>query len=433
LRFLPPPVNIPPGDPIAARILSRNQGGHMGSAVPRRIRCALILLAVCVIGGSTAQATRADSGQPSATPSSSYSRVCNAPQPGEAACLALRRNQAPIASLPAGLSPAAAAAAVSGYGPADLVSAYNLPTSQGAGKLVAIVDAYDDPNVASDLATYRSQFGLPACTTANGCFRKINQNGGTTPPAANSGWAGEIALDVEMVSATCPLCKILLVEATSPTIANLGTAVNQAVAQGAVVVSNSYGGPESSSDPSTVSSYYNHPGVAITVSSGDDGYGVEFPASSPYVTAVGGTSLSRSSNARGWSETAWNGAGSGCSSYEAKPSFQTDSGCSRRTVADVSAIADPNTGIAMYGPVTSRRSGWMVFGGTSVAAPLIAGIYGVHGGTANFGADPYSHATSLNDVTAGSNGNCGGTYLCTGAVGYDGPSGLGTPIGTTAF
>jgi subtilase family serine protease len=219
-------------------------------------------------------------------------------------------------------------ATVGGYGPSDLASAYKLPTSNGAGKTVAIVDAYDDPNAASDLSTYRSQFGLPACTTSSGCFRKVNQNGATSPlPAANSGWAGEIALDIEMVSAACPQCKILLVEASSPTTANLGTAVNTAVSMGAVAVSNSYGGSESSSDPSSSTSYYKHPGVAITVSSGDGGYGVEFPASSPYVTSVGGTSLHTASNSRGWSETAWNGAGSGCSAYEAKPSFQHDSGC----------------------------------------------------------------------------------------------------------
>src|SRR3954451_20290744 len=168
----------------------------MSKAVPRRFRCALILLALCALGGSTAGATRADSG-PSPTPSAAFTRVCDAALlPGEMACLALRRNQAPIAALPSGLSPAAAAAAVFGYGPADLVNAYKLP-SGGAGKTVAIVDAYDDPSAESDLATYRSQFGLPACTTANGCFRKINQNGGTSCPAANSGWAGEIALDIE--------------------------------------------------------------------------------------------------------------------------------------------------------------------------------------------------------------------------------------------
>jgi subtilase family serine protease len=151
------------------------------------------------------------------------------------------------------------------------------------------------------------------------------------------------------------------------------------------------------------------------------------------VTAVGGTSLTKASNTRGWSETAWNGAGSGCSTVYAKPSWQTDALCAKRTVADVSAIADPNTGVAVYGPTTSRRSGWMVFGGTSVASPLIAGIYAVQGGTATYGSDPYSHTSALFDVTSGSNGSCGGTYLCTAGTGYDGPTGLGTPNGTSAF
>src|SRR5262249_18399227 len=145
-------------------------------------------------------------------------------------------------------------------------------------------------------------------TTANGCFRKINQSGGSNPPSANSGWGEEIALDIDMVSAICPQCRILLVEASSASIANLGTAVNQAVAQGAVAVSNSYGGSEGLFESSYDPSYYKPPGVAITASSGDSGYGTSYPAASPYVTSVGGTSLSHASNARGWTETAWSGA-----------------------------------------------------------------------------------------------------------------------------
>ena len=224
-----------------------------------------------------------------------------------------------------GITPAVAP---SGYGPTDLQSAYALPSSSaGSGQTVAIVDAYDDPNAASDLATYRSQYGLPACTTASGCFKKVNQTGGSSLPSADSGWAEEESLDLDMVSAICPNCKILLVEATSASMSDLGTSVNTAVSLGAKYVSNSYGGSESSSDTSYDSSYFNHPGVAITVSSGDDGYGTEYPAASKYVTAVGGTSLSRNSSTRGWGETAWSGAGSGCSSYDAKQSWQTDSGC----------------------------------------------------------------------------------------------------------
>lgn len=329
-------------------------------------------------------------------------------------------------------------AAPSGYGPSDLQSAYALP-SGGSGATVAIIDAYDDPNAESDLATYRSQYGLPACTTANGCFRKVDQNGGTSYPTPDSGWAGEISLDVDMVSAVCPSCHILLVEANQPTMEDLGAAVNRAVTMGAKYVSNSYGGGEDSTDPSSDSAYFNHPGVAITVSSGDSGYGVEYPAASQYVTSVGGTSLSRASNARGWSESVWGsssggqGAGSGCSAYDPKPSWQKDTGCARRTVSDVSAVADPATGLAVYD--SYQAGGWNVYGGTSASAPIIAGVYALAGTPAagSYPASyPYAHASSLYDVTSGANGSCG-TYLCKAGTGYDGPTGLGTPNGTAAF
>lgn len=301
---------------------------------------------------------------------------------------------------------------------------------------MGIVDAYDDPNAESDLGVYRSQFGLAACTTANGCFRKVNQSGGTRYPRANGGWAQEISLDLDMVSAICPNCHILLVEASSNSLSNLGTAVNEAAALGATEISNSYGGGEFSSDTSYDTSYYNHPGIAITASSGDNGYGVEYPAASQYVTAVGGTTLTRASNSRGWSETAWSGTGSGCSAYDPKPSWQTDSGCSKRTVADVSAVADPNTGVSVYDSFSYQgQSGWLVFGGTSVASPIIASVYALAGNaaTVTYGSYPYSHTSSLNDVTSGSNGSCGGSYLCTAGPGYDGPTGLGTPNGSGGF
>ncbi|MFZ0341122.1 MAG: S53 family peptidase [Gaiellaceae bacterium] len=352
-------------------------------------------------------------------------------------CFALRRTTGVVAHVASGTNPAVA---VSGYGPSDLDSAYNVPTTLGSGKTVAIVDAYDDPNAASDLSTYRSNFGLPACTTANGCFKKVNQNGAASPlPAGNTGWASEIMLDLEMVSAICPNCHILLVEANSPTTANLGTAVNTAVAQGAAAVSNSYGGSESSSETSADNSYYKHAGVAIVASSGDSGYGVEYPAASPYVTAVGGTSLTRASNARGWSESVWStssteGAGSGCSAFEPKPSFQTDTGCARRTVADVSADADPATGVAVYDSYGS--GGWTVFGGTSVASPIIGAMYALATSPAPAAfpnSYPYADPSALNDVTTGHTATCSPAYLCTAEVGYDGPTGLGTPNGAAAF
>jgi subtilase family serine protease len=236
-----------------------------------------------------------------------------------------------------------------------------------------------------------------------------------------------------MASAMCPNCKIILVEATSATFGNLAAAENTAAAKGAHVISNSYGGGESGSQ--SFESAYNHAGVAVTASTGDSGYGAQFPATSPHVTAVGGTHLVTASNARGWKETVWSGTGSGCSIVYTKPSWQTDSGCSKRMEADVSADADPNTGVAVYGPTSASHSAWLVFGGTSVAAPLVGGVYGNNGGSVNYGSNPYSHTSALFDITKGANGPCPGkpAYFCNAEVGYDGPTGLGTPNGNTAF
>ncbi|MFF3153083.1 putative Ig domain-containing protein [Streptomyces sp. NPDC057910] len=402
----------------------------------RRAATAALSAAALVTGGliavapSVAAATDSGSSQPA-----NVQRLCAQPdKAGVMSCLALARTDV---RHHLGISPNAAP---SGYGPTDLQSAYALPSSAGAGATVAIVDAQDDPNAESDLATYRSQYGLPACTTANGCFKKVDQNGGTNYPTADSGWAGEISLDVDMVSAVCPQCHILLVEATSANMGDLGAAVNRAVTMGAKYVSNSYGGSEDSTDPSSDASYFNHPGVAITVSSGDSGYGVEYPAASQYVTSVGGTSLSRASNTRGWSESVWGtssggeGAGSGCSAYDPKPSWQKDTGCAKRTVADVSAVADPNTGLAVYD--SYQATGWNVYGGTSASSPIIASVYALAGTPAANtvpASYPYAHTSSLNDVTSGANGSCSPAYLCQAAAGYDGPTGLGTPNGTAAF
>jgi subtilase family serine protease len=362
---------------------------------------------------------------------SAHAAVCPGPSaPGDAHCHArvtVHPDGAPVVNTtPRGLFPA------------DLQSAYATPSATaGDGQLVAIVDAYDNPNAENDLNVYRAQFGMAPCTTANGCFRKVNQNGVEgSYPRGDVGWGQEIDLDIEMVSALCPRCRILLVEASSPTMNNLGTAVNTAVALGATVVSNSYGGSEFSGELAAEQSFFRHPGVAITVSSGDNGFGVEFPAASQFVTAVGGTHLVRASNARGWSETAWNGAGSGCSAFVPKPAWQTDGECANRTVADVSAVADPATGVAVYDSYGRRTSvGWLQFGGTSVAAPLVGAIYALAGnGGGGVGASfSYAHTSGLNDVTSGSNGSCGGSYLCTAGAGFDGPTGLGTPIGTSAF
>ncbi|MFF4060850.1 peptidase S8 [Streptomyces sp. NPDC001668] len=368
---------------------------------------------------------------------------------GELACDSLRVTGGTTAFQKAqragGVTPRAADAATpTGYGPSDLQSAYGLTSASannGSGQTIAIVDAYDDPNAAADLATYRSYYGLPACTVANGCFKKVSQTGSTTSlPTADSGWAEEISLDLDMVSAIAPNAKILLVEAKSATMANLGKAVNEAVTLGAKFVSNSYGGSESSSDTSYDSSYFNHPGVAITVSAGDGGYGAEYPAASRYVTSVGGTALSTSSNSRGWTETVWNtssteGTGSGCSAYDTKPTWQTDTGCTKRMIADVSAVADPATGVSVYDSY-GVTAGWYTFGGTSASSPIIAAVYALAGtpGASDYPAQyPYKHTSSLNDVTSGSNGSCSTTYFCTATSGYDGPTGWGTPKGVGAF
>ncbi|MEU8687257.1 S53 family peptidase [Streptomyces sp. NPDC048665] len=385
-----------------------------------------------------------------------YEKACAAtPKKGFAACNALRvtggttafmEKQAALKGIaPKTVSPNAASDSPTGYGPSDLQSAYGLTSAasaNGSGETVAIVDAYDDPNAATDLATYRSYYGLPSCTTSNGCFKKVSQTGSTTSlPTADSGWAGEESLDLDMVSAVCPNCNILLVEAKSASDANLGTAVNEAVRLGAKFVSNSYGGSESSSDTSYDSSYYNHPGVAITASAGDSAYGAEYPAASQYVTAVGGTALSTDSSSRGWTESVWNtssteGTGSGCSANDPKPSWQTDSGCSTRMIADVSAVADPATGVSVYD--TYQASGWNTYGGTSASSPIIASVYALAGtpGSSDYPAQyPYNAAgtAALNDVTSGSNGTCDTDYFCTAGPGYDGPTGWGTPQGTSAF
>lgn len=404
----------------------------------------VLILAAAVSAAALASAGIA-SGSASASqataPAGPHSQhVCSRAATGYAACDAVLRTDI--------MGKASPAATPSGYGPTDLRSAYNLATASannGAGVTVGIVDAYDDPTAFADVNTYRAQFGEPALascapsavkSSTTPCFAKSNQSGGTSYPKANGGWAQEESLDLDMASALCPKCNILLVEASSSSLTNLGTAVNTAVSLGAAAVSNSYGGSESSSETSTENTYYNHPGVAITASSGDGGYGVEFPAASRYVTAVGGTSLTKASNTRGWTETAWSGAGSGCSADVTKPSWQTDTGCARRAVADVSAVADPNTGVAVYDSTSYQGSkGWLVFGGTSVASPIIGTVYALAGNASsvNYGSYPYSHTSALYDVTSGSNGSCGGTYLCTAGTGYDGPTGLGTPNGTGAF
>ncbi|HEY7114686.1 MAG TPA: hypothetical protein VIA45_17290 [Thermoanaerobaculia bacterium] len=327
-----------------------------------------------------------------------------------------------------------------GYGPADLQDAYKIPIELGAGRTVAIVAAYDDPTIEQDIAVYRAQFGLPPCTVASGCLRKIDQNGGTNLPGvspAGDDWAPIWALSAEMVSAACPNCNILLVEAVDDVSFGLFIAVNAAAAQPDVAaIEVLAGGPSDGKDQTYDSEYFDHPGIAMVTPAGNNGnYGSVpyYPPSSPYVTAVGGTTLVRDGSTRGWSETAWSGSGSGCSRIEPKPAFQTNTACAKRTIGDVAAVADPNTGVAVY---DSRGSGgWAVYGGTEVAASLVAAIYALAApaGPNDYPVSyPYASPSALFDVTSGRNGSCSG-LLCAAGPGYDGPTGLGTPNGIAAF
>lgn len=335
--------------------------------------------------------------------------------------------------------------APSGYGPAQFRGAYGLPSAAPTKQTIAIVDANDDPNIAADLNAYSSQFGLPLCTSANPCFQKVNQSGSASGPfpRTDAGWSLEIALDVEVAHAICPNCKILLVEANSSSLSNLSAAVTTAAKLGATEISNSYGGSEFSSELSaTYAAPYSQPGVAVTVSSGDSGYGsFGFPAALSSVITVGGTTLNLGAGSTYGSETVWNGAGSGCSLYVSAPSWQSFLGAcaGKRGSADVAADADPATGAAVYDSVKYQgRSGWMRVGGTSLSSPLIAGVYALAGGlpTGSTGASAvYGHlgdSSVLHDVTSGSNGSCS-TIMCKGAAGYDGPTGVGTPLGIGAF
>ncbi|MHB2022863.1 MAG: hypothetical protein ACYCO3_05985 [Mycobacteriales bacterium] len=416
--------------------------------------------------------------------------ACAAPAPGTAACGAIQllypgRNWHPGPSAHAAGKPggggggSTASLPTSGYYPGDLQAAYGLATAAAAfgpgpnAPTIAIVDAYDDPYAAADLATYRSTLsgvtdantGLPgptfpplcSSTPATGCvtFKKVNQSGGTSYPRGNTGWGEEISVDLDMISAICPDCNITLVEASSASFSNLDAAVSYAQTLSPAAITNSYGGSEFTSETSDNATYSAGTATAITAASGDSGYGVEFPAASPDLTAVGGTSLTYSGfgSTLSWNpQSVWSSAGSGCSTYEAMPTWQNDSSayyqssvCTNRQVADVAAVADPNTGVAVYD--SYGESGWMVFGGTSVAAQVIGGVYGLAAGSGTIQASPaalYPDATTggsgatpgLTPVSSGSTSSCG-DYLCNAAdslsSGYNGPTGLGTPSGVAAF
>jgi N-acetylneuraminic acid mutarotase len=320
-------------------------------------------------------------------------------------------------------------------GPADIQAAYSLPAG-GANRTVAIVDAYGNSHAEADLAAYREHYGLPECTTANGCFRKADQNGGTDYPADDAGWALETALDLDAVSAACPSCNILLVQGDSASLDDLGVAVDTAVRLGAKYVSNSYGVDNETAIQTAYDHHYNHPGVAVVASAGDTGHVQNWPATNPNVVAAGGTRLTRAADTeRGWTESAWDSGGSGCSLYEAQPAYQRGlgTGCDTRATADISAVADPATGLAVYDTV--GRDGWLQVGGTSLSAPLITAMYALAGTPVEDTYPvtyPYINGSGLTDVTTGSNDDCG-TVVCTAGAGWDGPTGLGTPAGVSAL
>jgi N-acetylneuraminic acid mutarotase len=331
--------------------------------------------------------------------------------------------------------PAAAGPPSTALGPRQIQSAYQLPDA-GTGMTVAVVDAFGYDNAEADLAVFRSFYGLPACTTANGCFTKVDEHGGTNFPPEDPGWSVETALDLDAVSSVCPHCKVLLVQGDTNDLGDLGQAVDTAASLGAVAISNSYGVDGEAPDEQGYDHYYDHPGVAVTVSTGDVGNVQSWPSTSPLVTGIGGTRLTEDGSARGWAETAWDSGGSGCSLYEPRPDYQTTLATScpdHKAASDISADADPASGLAVYN--TLGQSGWAQWGGTSLASPLVAAMYAL-AGTPTPGtypvSYPYRDTADLNDVTQGSNGSCG-TVLCTAGPGWDGPTGLGSPRGIGAL
>ncbi|RQZ38911.1 peptidase S8/S53 subtilisin kexin sedolisin [Burkholderia sp. Bp9090] len=338
--------------------------------------------------------------------------------------------------------PRASTATVAGLTPALTRHAYGFDTiaNQGDGMVVAIVDAYDDPRIESDLGVFSNAFSLPACTTANGCFTKVYARGAR--PRADSGWALEISLDVEWVHAIAPKARIVLVEAASASFNDLMAAVDVAVKRGASVVSMSFGGNEFNSETG-FDSHFNVSGVTFVASSGDSGTGTEYPAASPYVVAVGGTTLSTDVSGAYVGEATWSGSGGGVSSVEGEPAGQTAwpvPVAGKRGVPDVSYDANPSSGFAVYDSVTYQgQAGWFQVGGTSAGAPQWSALVAIANSMrAAAGKSPLSgtyntlytvgknaYGSGYHDVTTGSNGSCGS--ICNAAGGYDYVTGLGSP------
>ena len=326
-----------------------------------------------------------------------------------------------------------------GFGPVHLLTAYSFRgiNNQGQGQTIALVDAFDDPTAEADLGTFSARFGLPACTTANGCFKLVYQ-GGKKPSADTTGWSNEIAIDIQWAHSIAPAATIMLVEAQSNSFANLLAAVDAAVQNGATVVSMSWTGGETANEIQS-DTHFNVPGVTFVAAAGDAGHGAYYPAASPFVVGVGGTTLSLSSNGTWGSETAWSSSGGGLSKYEPEPSYQSGvQTTGKRSVPDVSYDGDPNTGVPAYNSFACLEcyTGWTQWGGTSIGTPQWAALFARANSLRVMGGKtPLTQPQTLlypapesdfHDITSGSNGGCGAN--CTAGPGYDFVTGLGSPI-----
>jgi subtilase family serine protease len=338
--------------------------------------------------------------------------------------------------------------APNGLVPSQVATAYGFDqlwlANRGAGQTIGIVDAFDHPDIEKSLTIFDNRFKLPTCTSANGCFRKVYATGTNpgAPPSDRTIWQYEIALDVEWAHAMAPDANILLVESNSDQLSDMMQAVNVAVQNGATVVSMSWGGLEFNKETKFDSSFL-AANVVFVAASGDFGTGVLYPAASPYVTAVGGTTLSVDVKGNYIGETAWSESGGGLSQYESEPSYQSllnipTNSKNQRGVPDVAYDADPNTGFTLY--TTLPLVGWFEFGGTSAGAPHWAALMAITdslrvaagksplsgANTALYNSATSNYAGNYYDITSGSNGSCGAP-VCTAVPGYDYVTGLGSP------
>jgi streptogramin lyase len=433
-----------------------------------RVRLALCVAAIaCVLPGVLLPQVANAKGGFALSKDSRPHTVCPELSPGNPECEAVIVPVAPAHSAESYGPEFVGSGIQGGLDPQDLRSAYKLSNVGGSSQTVALVEAYNDPYAEADLKVYRERYGLPACTKANKCFKTVNQNGETKNyPEGEPGWGTETSLDLDMVSAACGECHILLVESNGGAteaeyLKNMLAAEETAVTLKATEISNTWDNFEFAKQVS-YDKAFDHPGIPITAASGDFGYTgrLRWPGSSQYVISVGGTRLTKADNARGWTEEVWrepvipdgiHGAGttSGCSAYEPKPAWQTDKACPRRAVADVAVDASSLSPVSFYDTyyedVENEEGeeeiaggyGWEDIGGTSVGAPFVAGVEALSSSYArSLGAEAFYLAGkkgSLFDVTEGSNGTCvppaEDEYFCTAEVGYDGPTGWGAPDG----